>query len=62
MGIVALYSSLPESSADSVLLCRRLGLGIDEAAELMGLEPPAVEAGLSTARRALPYLDTGRRP
>lgn len=59
--VATLYYSLPETSADSVLLCRRLGMDIQEAAELMGLEPSAVEAGLSVARRALPYLDAGRR-
>ncbi|MCX5078568.1 hypothetical protein OG321_41675 [Streptomyces sp. NBC_00424] len=60
-GVTALYYGLPATSADSVLLCRRLGLQIDEAAELMGLEPPAIEAGLGVADRALPRLAVGRR-
>lgn len=51
-----LYQGLPETSADSVLLCHRLGLPVDEAAELMGLETPAVQAGIAVACRALPYL------
>ncbi|WP_432112716.1 hypothetical protein [Streptomyces sp. S1] len=51
-----LYDGLPENSADSVLLCHRLGLAVGEAAELMGLETPAVQAGLAVAHRALPHL------
>ncbi|MEU8543156.1 hypothetical protein AB0C52_24765 [Streptomyces sp. NPDC048717] len=51
-----LYRGLPETSADSVLLCHRLGFPVGEAAELMGLESPAVHAGLAVARRALPHL------
>ncbi|MGP8298253.1 hypothetical protein ACTPOK_09935 [Streptomyces inhibens] len=58
--VAALYYGLPAISADSVLLCCCLGLGIREAAELMGLEPPSVEAGLGVARRALPHLIEGR--
>ncbi|MGX1759953.1 hypothetical protein ACWIG5_24100 [Streptomyces lydicus] len=57
--VATLYFGLPETSADSVLLCRRLGLDVGEAADLMGLEPPAVEAGLGAARRARPYLFEG---
>ncbi|MFE7120668.1 hypothetical protein ACFU99_35080 [Streptomyces sp. NPDC057654] len=60
--VAALYGGLPMTSADSVLLCRRLGLGVAEAAELMGVDSPAVEAGLGAARRALPHLAEGRRP
>ncbi|WP_369374241.1 hypothetical protein [Streptomyces sp. cg36] len=59
--VAALYYRLPETSADSVLLCCRLGLAIREAAELMGLERPAVEAGLRVARRVLPPVHVGRR-
>ncbi|MFF8810923.1 hypothetical protein [Streptomyces pactum] len=60
--VTALYRALPRAGADSVLLCRRLGLGTSEAAELMGREPPAVEAALAAARRALPHLvDKGAR-
>lgn len=61
-GVAALYHGLPETSADSVVLCHGLGLSVDEAAELMGLEPPAVEAGLGVARRALPHLAGGKLP
>ncbi|MFH9944420.1 hypothetical protein ACH4OT_34530 [Streptomyces murinus] len=52
----ALYSSLPVTSADSALLCWRVGLTASEAAELMGLEQPAVEASLRVARRVHPHL------
>ncbi|MFJ2400368.1 hypothetical protein ACIOUE_03630 [Streptomyces xanthochromogenes] len=52
----SLYDGLPENSADSVLLCHRLGLAVGEAAELMGLEISAVQAGLAVAHRALPHL------
>jgi DNA-directed RNA polymerase specialized sigma24 family protein len=51
-----LYDRLPEHSADCVLLCHRLGLAVGEAAELMGLEIPSVQAALAVARRAFPYL------
>ncbi|WP_236244449.1 hypothetical protein [Streptomyces sp. CC210A] len=54
--VVAIYRGLPETSADSVLLCHLLGLAVGEAAELMGLETPAVQAGLAVACRALPHL------
>ncbi|WP_374986025.1 hypothetical protein [Streptomyces fradiae] len=57
--VAVLYDRLPETSADSVVLCRHLGLCVGEAAELMGLEPPAVKAGLGIARRALPHLADG---
>ncbi|MEU4796376.1 hypothetical protein [Streptomyces sp. NPDC023327] len=60
--VAALYSALPGTSADSVVLCLRLGLPAAEAAELMGLEPPAVEAGLGVARRLLPRLAEGGTP
>lgn len=60
--VSALYDGLPETSADSALLCCRLGLAVGEAAELMGLEPPAVAAGLVVARRNLPRLVEGSRP
>lgn len=56
------YGGLPETSADSVLLCHRLGLPVGEAAELMGLETPAVQAGLAVACRALPHLAERGRP
>ncbi|MBM9624655.1 hypothetical protein [Streptomyces zhihengii] len=49
-----LYDRLPENSADSVLLCHRLGFAVGEAAELMGLEIATVHAGLAVAHRALP--------
>ncbi|MFF2189644.1 hypothetical protein [Streptomyces sp. NPDC058155] len=54
--VATLYQSLPETGADSVLLCHSLGLDVPEAAELMGLEPPAVEAALGAARRSLPHV------
>ncbi|WP_329539330.1 sigma factor-like helix-turn-helix DNA-binding protein [Streptomyces sp. NBC_01358] len=54
--INSLYGQLPTGCADSVLLCRRLGFGIEEAAELMGAEPSTVEAALAFARRVLPHL------
>ncbi|MFI6019171.1 hypothetical protein ACIBCP_16300 [Streptomyces sp. NPDC051287] len=57
-GAAALYSSLPVTSADSALLCWRVGLTSGEAAELMGLEQPAVEAALRVARRIHPHLAT----
>jgi hypothetical protein len=59
---VALYSSLPVTSADSALLCWQVGLTAGEAAELMGLELPAVEAGLRVARRVHPHLARGNAP
>ncbi|MFG3430388.1 hypothetical protein [Streptomyces californicus] len=58
----ALYELFDEGLADSVVLCRRLGFGIDEAAELMGAEPAAVTAHLAVAERALPRLSPGRPP
>ncbi|MGQ4484256.1 hypothetical protein ACN6LM_002584 [Streptomyces sp. SAS_281] len=54
--VTAIYEGLPEASADSLLLCRRLGLAVGEAAELMGVEKSVVHAGLAVARRNLPYL------
>ncbi|MET8184124.1 hypothetical protein [Streptomyces sp. NPDC005336] len=54
--LTGLYGQLPEGCADSVVLCCRLGFDVDEAAELMGAEPPTVEAALAVARRALPHL------
>lgn len=54
--VAALYRRLPASSADSVVLCCRLRLNVDEAAELMGVEPPVVHASLGAARRVLPDL------
>jgi DNA-directed RNA polymerase specialized sigma24 family protein len=45
-----------------VVLCRLLGLPIAEAAELMGVEPSAVEAALTAARRALPQLGDTEAP
>ncbi|MFD3907984.1 hypothetical protein HXS80_06365 [Streptomyces sp. CB04723] len=56
----ALYELFDDGLADSVVLCWRLGLGVDEAAELMGAEPPAVTASLAVAQRFLPDL-TPRR-
>lgn len=58
-GVRSLYRGLPETSADGVLLCYHLGLPADEAAELMGLETPAVQAGIAVACRALPHLTEG---
>ncbi|MEW1827123.1 sigma factor-like helix-turn-helix DNA-binding protein [Streptomyces sp. NPDC088196] len=54
--LAVLYRRLPNAAADSVVLCRRLGFPLAEAAELMGVEPSAVEAALASARRALPQL------
>ncbi|HBF81482.1 MAG TPA: hypothetical protein DD420_16585 [Streptomyces sp.] len=54
--VQALYRGLPETSADSVLLCHCLGLPVKEAAELMGLETSALQAGFAVACRALPHL------
>lgn len=56
----ALYGGLSEISADSRLLCHHLGLPAGEAAELMGVDVPAVQAGLAVASRHLPHL-TPRR-
>ncbi|MGW3835083.1 hypothetical protein [Streptomyces microflavus] len=50
----ALYEALPRAKADSVLLCHRLHFDVDSAAELMGVEPPAVEASLRAMKRTLP--------
>lgn len=47
-----LYEALPHCCADSVILCLRLGLKTKDAASLMGMERPAVEAALGAARRA----------
>ncbi|MFB8017083.1 hypothetical protein ACFC36_00805 [Streptomyces rubiginosohelvolus] len=47
----ALYKALPRAKADSVLLCHRLDFDVEAAAELMGVEPPAVEAILRAAKR-----------
>ncbi|MDT0495325.1 hypothetical protein RM717_33080 [Streptomyces griseus] len=60
--LAELYRRLPDGHADSVVLYCRLGFGIDEAAELMGTEPPAVATALTVVRRALPNLMEGRRP
>ncbi|MFD6076267.1 hypothetical protein ACFWG5_11875 [Streptomyces hydrogenans] len=54
--VARLYDRLPQTSADSVLLCRHLGLDVDEASDLMGVERAAVEAGLVVAHRNLPFL------
>ncbi|MCX4818320.1 hypothetical protein OG883_45935 [Streptomyces sp. NBC_01142] len=59
--LTALYGQLPDGCADSVVLCCRLGFDVDEAAELMGAESPTIEAALTVAQRALPYLVEGRR-
>jgi hypothetical protein len=60
--VAELYRRLPHASADSVVLCRLLGLPVAEAAELMGVEPSAVEAALTAARRALPQLGDTEAP
>ncbi|MFJ7527948.1 hypothetical protein ACIQ1S_23845 [Streptomyces griseus] len=52
----ALYKALPRVKADSVLLCHRLHFDVEAAAELMGVEPPAVEASLRAAKRTPPPL------
>lgn len=52
----ALYEVLPRAKADSVLLCHRLHFDVDSAAELMGVEPPAVEASLRAVKRTQPPL------
>ncbi|MDQ0796540.1 DNA-directed RNA polymerase specialized sigma24 family protein [Streptomyces sp. B1I3] len=54
--LLVLYGQLPVGCADSVVLCRWIGFGVDEAAELMGAEPPAVEVALAVARRTLPHF------
>lgn len=60
--LVSLYGQLPDGCADSVVLCCRLGFEVDEAAELMGAEPPTVKVALAVARRALPQFGEGRAP
>ncbi|MFE2295059.1 hypothetical protein [Streptomyces sp. NPDC059452] len=60
--LAVLYGQLPDGSADSVVLCCRLGFDVSEAAELMGVETPAVEAALAIARRALPEFVEGGHP
>ncbi|NYE40658.1 hypothetical protein [Streptomyces fulvorobeus] len=55
-GLLVLYGQLPDGCADSVVLCRWIGFDVDEAAEPMGAEPPAVEVALTVARRTLPHL------
>ncbi|MFD7857867.1 hypothetical protein ACFV6B_26805 [Streptomyces microflavus] len=58
--VSALYERFGDGLADSVVLCCRLGLDVDEAADLMGAEPPTVTASLAVAQRALPDLTFGR--
>ncbi|MGW1295884.1 hypothetical protein [Streptomyces sp. NPDC002533] len=58
--LATLYEWFGPGLADSVVLCRHLGLGVDEAAELMGAEPPAVTANLAVTQRNLSEF-LGRR-
>ncbi|MFJ9251115.1 sigma factor-like helix-turn-helix DNA-binding protein [Streptomyces sp. NPDC101776] len=60
--VAELYRRLPHASADSVVLCRLLALPVSETAELMGVEPSAVEVALTAARRALPRLSDTEAP
>lgn len=60
--LTMLYQRLPNACADSVVLCRRLGFSLAEAAELMGVEPSAVEAALAAARRTFPQLVGAEAP
>ncbi|OPF71615.1 hypothetical protein VT50_0233440 [Streptomyces antioxidans] len=58
-----LYGSLPDGTADAVVLRCRLKMPVKTAAELMGVEPPVVTASLLAARRqlsttALEYLES----
>ncbi|WP_328674901.1 sigma factor-like helix-turn-helix DNA-binding protein [Streptomyces sp. NBC_00343] len=50
----AVHRLLPRAQADAVILCCRLDLSEKEAAELMGVEAPAVASQLRMAQRALP--------
>ncbi|MFD3971394.1 hypothetical protein [Streptomyces cyaneofuscatus] len=60
--LAKLYERFGPRLADSVVLCRHLGLGVDEAAELMGAEASAVTANLAVTQRRLPDLLGGRPP
>ncbi|WP_329240762.1 sigma-70 region 4 domain-containing protein [Streptomyces sp. NBC_01478] len=50
----AVHQLLPRAQADAVILRCRLDLSEKEAAELMGVEAPAVASQLRMAQRALP--------
>ncbi|MFJ9378229.1 sigma factor-like helix-turn-helix DNA-binding protein [Streptomyces sp. NPDC101455] len=60
--LAVLYQRLPNACADSVVLCRRLGFPLAEAAELMGVEPSAAETALAAARRTFPQLIGAEAP
>ncbi len=57
--LTELYRQLSDGFADIVVLCCRLGFDIEEAAELMGTEAPAVHTALAVVRRRLPHLVEG---
>ncbi|MFK4152931.1 hypothetical protein ACI2LV_13250 [Streptomyces fungicidicus] len=48
------YQLLPPAQADAVILCCRLHMSEEQAADLMGLEAPTVSSQLRMAQRALP--------
>jgi hypothetical protein len=50
----AVHRLLPRAQADAVILCCRLQLSVVQAAELMGVEAPAVASHLLMAQRVLP--------
>ncbi|MGW4786742.1 hypothetical protein [Streptomyces sp. NPDC004230] len=53
-GVDAVHQVLPAAQADAVILRCRLHLSDRQAAELMGVEAPAVATQLRMAQRALP--------
>lgn len=51
---------LPDQQADAVILRHRLGLGVPDVAQTMGLPQPVIISQLRCARRALQYSAIAR--
>lgn len=48
-----LRARLPDGTADAVVLCRMCGMGVEEAADVMGVDASSVTSRLGMAQRTL---------